>query len=69
MTNADRIRNMTDEELFEWLDIQLNQEREDWQPIGCYSCIDYGTHHYPKDCIRNKCEWVNGVLGWLKQEI
>ena len=67
MTNADKIRSMTDEELAEWLDRQHNQNRSDWEPLGCYKCIYYKTHHQPKDC--RKCEWKNGILGWLKKEV
>ncbi len=75
MTNGDRIRSMTDEELAEWLDKQHNQEREDWESIGCYHCTSYGTHHADKsnvgteyECLYEckNCEYENGVLGWLK---
>ena len=67
MTNGDKIRNMTDEELAEWIDKQNNEDREDWDSLGCYRCVLYKTHHYPNDCI--DCEWVCGILGWLKKEI
>ena len=67
MTNGDKIRSMTDAELAEWLDKQYNQDREDWESIGCYNCINYGTHHYPKDC--GKCEYLGGLLQWLKREV
>jgi predicted hydrolase (HD superfamily) len=66
MTNGDKIRSMTDKELTEWLDKQYNQDREDWTPLGCYHCADYGTHHYPEDC--GDCEWLGGIMGWLQQE-
>lgn len=66
MTNGDYIRNMSDEELAEWLDKRSNESREDWDPIGCDSCTFYETHHYPKEC--GDCKWKNGIIGWLKSE-
>lgn len=78
MTNGDKIRSMSDEELFDWLDSQYNEDREDWEPIGCYSCDIYGTHHTDKSYIGTEfehlyecrgCEFENGLLSWLKQEI
>lgn len=67
MTNADKIRAMKDEELAEWIDKQYNQNRLDCESIGCYNCMRYNTHHYPNDC--GDCEWKNGVLSWLKEEV
>ena len=79
MTNADKIRNMTDEELEEWLDKQNNQEREDWDgTIGCNNCCSHGTHHSDKSNIGTEyeylyecknCEFENGLLQWLKNEV
>jgi hypothetical protein len=66
MTNAEKIRNMSDEELAEWLDKISNQDRKDWDSVGCFHCINHGTHHYPKDC--GDCEWKFGILHWLKSE-
>ena len=75
-TNGDRIRSMTDEELAEWIDKMFNEGRDDWEPIGCYSCINYGTHHADKANIGTKeeylyeckdCEFENGLLDWLHQ--
>ena len=40
------------------------------ESFGCLSCINYGTHHYPKDCIRTNCEWLKrgtSILTWLKK--
>ena len=77
MTNADKIRNMNDEELSEWLDKQHNENREDYNSIGCYDCIYYKTHHADKSNIGTKyehlyqcknCEFENGILQWLKSE-
>lgn len=66
MTNADKIRKMTDEELADWIDRQYNEERDDWDTIGCYSCTNYKTHHYPDDC--GDCKYKDGILAWLKKE-
>lgn len=77
MTIGDKIRSMTDEELAEWLDKQHNDEREDWEPVGCYHCISYRTHHTDKSYIGTEfehlyecknCEFENGLLEWLKLE-
>lgn len=68
MTNADKIRTMDNKELADFLDRIQNSEREDWTPIGCYHCCYYGTHHQPKDCFKEKCEFVHGILGWLENE-
>ena len=80
-TNADRIRSMSDEELADWIDSVLNQDREDWNVPGCYSCINYGTHHsdpqnkgtYLYECAAcpHEGSYENGlkygVLAWLQQ--
>jgi hypothetical protein len=67
MTNFEKIKSMTLEELAEWLDVQHNQDRLDWDSIGCYHCINYGTHHYPNDC--GDCEWLGGLKQWLQREV
>lgn len=81
VTNADRIRSMSDGELADWIDSVLNQDREDWDVPGCYYCINYGTHHskpenkgtYLYECADCPYEgsYENGlkygVRAWLKQ--
>lgn len=81
MTNADKIRGMTDEELADWIDGMLNQDRDDWNVPGCYSCINFGTHHSdPQNKGTNLYECADcphegshenglkhGVLSWLQQ--
>ena len=52
-TNADRIRNMTDEELAKWIFTPLDE-----LGIPCLNTICYGEEY---DCV--KC-----VVNWLKQE-
>ena len=68
MTNADKIRAMTDEELEDFLHKIQDDTREDWTPIGCYHCVYHNTHHQPEDCIKENCEYKYGVLNWLKSK-
>lgn len=53
MTNADRIRAMSDEELA----MELHKPR-------CKNCIHI---HNAKDCLTSSCK--QGILEWLKQEV
>lgn len=66
MTNLEKIKSMTVKEMAEWLEIILNDEHENWDSIGCWDCITYGTHHYPKDC--GNCEFLGGLELWLNRE-
>jgi Lar family restriction alleviation protein len=80
-TNADRIRGMSDDEMANWLDSLFNERRDDWKPIGCYNCINYGTHHSDsanKGTRLYECDGCDfegsqengykyGILNWLKQ--
>ena len=53
MTNAERIRNMTDEELAKMIE----------QDSICDMCSAYcDAYQTPEDCVRN-------VIAWLKQEV
>lgn len=54
LTNADRIRQMTDEELTEMLDIYDVEE-------VCEYCVYHGDF-----ACHNRC--YAGILAWLKQE-
>lgn len=69
MTNADKIRVMTDEELEDFLHKIQDDTREDWTPIGCYHCAYHKTHHQPQDCIKENCEYKYGLLSWLKSKV
>ena len=56
MTNADRIRSMTDEELAEWL----------CEHVDCgEGCPNFHGYMCTRDC--GDCEV--GLLDWLKQEV
>lgn len=51
-TNADRIRNMSDEELSEWINTKNMCEQCVYTPGGL--------------CMKKPC--INGILEWLKSE-
>jgi uncharacterized cysteine cluster protein YcgN (CxxCxxCC family) len=55
MTNADKIRQMTDEELAEYLCDRTSE---------CYHCEGCGKCHYDKEK-----EMMTGMIDWLKQEV
>jgi hypothetical protein len=58
MTNADRIRNMTDEQLAKWLDVIA----------GCSVCsLDYMANECNEFCRSSIC--VENKVKWLKQEV
>ena len=60
-TNADRIRNMTDEELAKFLGETVCEAGE-----NMFYCSDYeNTEH----CIGHSCKECGGYLKWLKSEV
>lgn len=63
-TNIQRLQRMTVEELADFLERTTDEERDDWFPLGCNSCIYQGTHHEPEECV--DCSWKNGITGWLR---
>lgn len=53
-TNADRMRNMSDEELAEWINTKST----------CEQCANY---YKPEDaCTKEPC--TSGILRWLQSE-
>ena len=74
MTNADRIRAMSDEELAEF--IQNMVDGSNSHNVACYGCINYGTHHsdpankgtclYECDGCENEGIGLD-VLKWLQR--
>ena len=66
MNNYDKIRKMTLKEMADWLDKISNEDRDDWDPIGCSGCCYYNTHHMPKEC--GKCEFEGGMEKYLKRK-
>jgi len=68
MTNFEKIKSMTVEKMTEWIKDISDDERDTWEPIGCYHCVNYGTHHQnPREC--GDCEWISGIRGWLEREV
>ena len=74
MTNADRIRAMSDEELAEFIRSMVDESNS--HHVACYGCINYGTHHsdpankgtYLYECDGCENEGIGlDVLKWLKQ--
>ena len=74
MTNADRIRNMSDEELAEFIRSMVDESSS--HNVACYGCINYGTHHsdpankgtYLYECDGCENEGIGlDVLKWLQQ--
>ena len=74
VTNADRIRAMSDEELAEF--IQNMVDGSNSHNVACYGCINYGTHHSDpanKGTYLYECEGCTNegigldVLMWLRQ--
>ena len=73
VTNADRIRGMTDEELAEFIRSMIDGSNS--HGVSCYGCIHYGTHHSDpenKGTYLYECEGCEGegigldVLKWLQ---
>ena len=73
-TNADRIRNMSDEELAELIRSMVDGNNS--HNVACYGCINYGTHHsdpankgtYLYECDGCENEGIGlDVLMWLQQ--
>lgn len=63
MTNADRIRNMTDEEIADFIVLSPQFEFE-----PCFYCIN---HEFAGQCKHSHCiaeEREKAVLKWLKIE-
>lgn len=70
MTNYERIKNMSVEEMAEFLKTCVSDDLT--HGIGCYQCIDYGTHHYTEgDCEANCSIFSIGldVKKYLESEV
>ena len=74
MTNADRIRSMSDEELAEFIRSMVDGSNS--HNVACHGCINYGTHHSDpanKGTYLYECEGCTNegiglnVLMWLQQ--
>ena len=60
MTNADKIRSMTDEQLAEWMDAH-----DDW---WCFCNGECPYRDGYNGCTECKHSCIDGRLEWLKQE-
>lgn len=69
MNNFEYIKNMTLEEMAEFLETILSDEKD--HIVGCYDCINYNTHHYLEDECDGCCQHEIGLnIGkWLNKDI
>lgn len=76
MTNYDVIKNMTIEEMAEFLKSMVDDYET--HNVGCYCCINYGTHHSDpanKDNGLYECEGCENegigldLVKWLKTKV
>lgn len=76
LTNYDRIRNMSVEEMAKFLESLLNGENN--HNVACYGCMNYGTHHSDPENKKNglyECgDCYNEGVGldlvkWLNKEL
>lgn len=61
VTNADRIRNMTDEELATFLNVTVYESGE-----NLFSCDYYANKKY---CVGSTCDNCMGYVAWLKEKV
>ena len=72
-TNYDRIRNMSVDEMAEFLTSLLNGENN--HNVGCYGCVNYGTHHSDPnyqfyECGDCYCEGIGyDLVKWLERGV
>lgn len=76
MTNFERIKRMTIDEMAEF--IRLMVDDCEVHEVGCYCCINYGTHHSdPKNKGTNLYECSGcpnegiglDLMAWLNKEV
>ena len=74
MTNADRIRAMSDEELAVFIESMVDDNK--CHEVACYGCTVYGTHHSDPankgtnlyECDGCPSEGIGlDVMAWLQQ--
>ena len=66
MTNADKIRAMTDEELEAWLKKALNGGYEWFEAWACNRCHAENGGRCPKTDDERCSGWDRELLEWLK---
>ena len=76
MTNYERIKNMSVDEMAEFLKSMVDENET--HEVACYGCINYGTHHSnPKnngtnlyECDGCSCEGIgHDIVKWLESEV
>ena len=76
LTKADRIRAMSDEELADFIRLMVDEDCT--HELGCYGCINYGTHHSDpanKGTHLYECEGCPNedvgldIVKWLQQPV
>ena len=74
VTNAQRIRAMSDKELAEFIRSMVDDDCT--HEVACYGCVNYGIHHsdpankgtHLYECDGCSCEGIGlDVLKWLQQ--
>ena len=64
----EQIKQMNIEEMADFFQTVFDPHKENF---GCLTCLDYGTHHHPNDCIGSECKWLaigGNISKWLQSE-
>ena len=76
LTNYQKIKMMSVEEMADFLESMVDENRT--HDVGCYGCINYGTHHSDPEnketglyeCDGCDCEGVgHDLVKWLNKEV
>ena len=76
MTNYERIKNMSVEEMAKFLKSMVDDNET--HEVACYGCINYGTHHSDPqnkgtnlyECEGCYCECIgHDLVKWLNSEV
>ena len=76
MTNFDRIKSMSVGEMAEFIQTMVDDNKV--HDVGCWCCINYGTHHsdpenkgtYLYECDGCENEGIGlDIVAWLNSEI
>ena len=72
MTNFDKIKSMSIDELAKLLGDLNDADGNSLNKIGCTNCCYYETHHAPEDCINDRCSFMNvgtDAKKWLEHDV
>lgn len=76
MTNLERIKSMSVDEMAKFLKSMV--DGDETHEVGCYGCINYGTHHsdpqnkgtHLYECEGCYCEGIgHDLVMWLEREV